>query len=44
MIDDWFFENDGWSGLYLYKFKIYLSSVSRYLMNLKIKDVPYYGE
>jgi len=28
---------------YAYKFKIYLSSVSRYMLNKNRKDIPYHG-
>ena len=41
--DDYFF-NGGWAELYRYKFKKYLSGVSRYIQNQKIKNVPYMGD
>ena len=33
----------GYEDLYFYKFKQYLSSVSRYIMNKQLKDIPYNG-
>ena len=40
--DDYFFHS-GYAELYRYKFKKYLSGVSRYLQNQKLKDIPYEG-
>ena len=35
--------DEGTMEYYRYKFKIYLSSVSRYMMNKHRKDIPYHG-
>ena len=34
----------GYEDLYLEKFKLYLGSCSRYMMNQRLKDEPYRGE
>jgi len=34
---------EGWFELYSYKFEIYLGSVSRYILNKNLKDLPYIG-
>lgn len=41
--DDEFFYG-GYAQLYEYKFRMYLSSVSRYLQNKKLTDIPYCGD
>ncbi len=40
--DDYFFHG-GYAELYAYKFGKYLSGVSKYLMDKKLKDIPYGG-
>ena len=40
--DDEFFYG-GYAQLYEYKFRMYLSGVSRYLQNQKLKEIPYEG-
>ena len=34
---------EGWFKLQLEKFRIYLGSASRYILNLEIKDIEYWG-
>lgn len=41
--DDYFFHG-GYAELYAYKFEKYLSGVSKYLMDKKLKDIPYCGD
>lgn len=35
--------DEGWFELQLYKFKKYLGSVSRAIMNRQLEDIPYEG-
>ena len=34
----------GYEQLYFYKFSTYLGSVSRYILNMKLRNLPYTGE
>ena len=37
------FYDKGYADFYYEKFIVYLGSTGRYLMNLKLRDIPYYG-